>query len=35
MKPEEVHRTLHNATDWFAIKKVVPKVMLKLSKAEI
>ncbi len=21
MKPEEVHRSLHNATDWFAIKK--------------
>ncbi len=21
MKPEEVHRNLHNATDWFAIKK--------------
>ena len=21
MKPEEIHRSLHNATDWFAIKK--------------
>lgn len=21
MKPEEVHRSLHNATDWFAVKK--------------
>jgi hypothetical protein len=29
MKPENVHRMLHNATDWFAIQKEPRKVMLR------
>lgn len=28
-KPENVHRMLHNATDWFAIKKMPHKAMAK------
>jgi FtsP/CotA-like multicopper oxidase with cupredoxin domain len=26
MKPEEVHRSLHAATDWFAVQKEAPKL---------
>lgn len=29
MNPKEVNRSLHNATDWFAIKKVQFKAMQK------
>jgi hypothetical protein len=35
MKPENVHRMLHNATDWFAIQKEPRKVMPKLLERDI
>ncbi|MCH5716386.1 multicopper oxidase domain-containing protein [Niabella hibiscisoli] len=35
LKPENVHRMLHNASDWFAIKKAPRKAMLKLLEAVI